>query len=178
MRSFIITIAMLASASLQVGCLNRALDGATPRRELANAQPSAEELIEQMLGALATKDPDALRSLRVTEAEYREILMAGNVPEGQPLRPPSKELADFAWGMLDEKSRYYEASLLQEYGGRDLAPKAVDYEDGVERFANHTLHRQLRLKLEDKATGAEVELDTGSIVEVAGHYKFASFVKD
>ena len=68
-----------------------------PLRTLENAEPSAEQLIDQFLGALARKDPDALRRLRVTETEYREILMPTSVPVGEPLRRPTKEFADLAW---------------------------------------------------------------------------------
>jgi hypothetical protein len=172
------TFAMLACGGLIIGCLGQAPDRSPTRPGLANAEPSAEQLIDKFLGALARKDPSALRNLRVTEAEYRDVLMAGMVPEGQPLKPPSKELGDFAWGLVDTKSRYYEQSLLAEYGGKPLRRKAVAYEDGEKRFANHTVRGQLRLILENEAGGGEVELGTGSIVEVGGRYKFASFVRD
>ena len=150
----------------------------TPERTLAHAESSADDLIHKLLEALAKKDPDALRRLRVTEAEYREILLPGNVPEGQPLHPPSKELADLAWGLIATKSPYYEAVMLKNLGGLELEVESVDFEDGVKRYANHVLHRHLRLRLKDAATGSHLELQTGSIVEIAGRYKFASFIAD
>jgi hypothetical protein len=172
------TFVMLGCGVALIGCLGQAPDRSQPAPRLANAEPSAEQLIDKFLGALARKDPSALRNLRVTEAEYRDVLMAGTVPEGQPLKPPSKELGDFAWGLVDTKSRYYEQSLLAEYGGKPLRRKSVAYGDGEKRFANHSVRRQLRLILENEVDGREVELGTGSIVEVGGRYKFASFVRD
>jgi hypothetical protein len=175
-----------ATILLTVGCaiamvayLGQALGRPGSPEQLANAEPSEAELIDRFLGALERKDVDALRRLRVTELEYTEILMRGGVPEGRPLKPPpSKALADLAWGLVDTKSRYYEQNLLAEFGGRTLRRKAVTYEEGEERFANHTVRKQLRLMLEDQAAGKDVVLATGSVVEVAGRYKFASFVRD
>lgn len=178
MRMTVINLVALACGALLWGCLGTAGERPTSEATLMNAEPSAEQLVDRFLGALAVKDPDALRKLRASEAEYRDILMPGTVPPGQPLRQPSKELGDLAWGLVDTKSRYYELSLLAEYGGRRLRRKAVSYEDGEERMANHTVHKQLRVKVEDEATGTEATVETGSIVEVAGRYKFASFIRD
>lgn len=174
----LIGVLMLACGPLVFGRSDTAPGTGGTVRALADAEPSADQLVDRFLGALAGKDPDALHRLRVTEAEYREIVMPGTVPEGQPLKRPSKEFADFAWGLIDTKSRYYEQSLLQEYGGRRLRLKATAYEKGEKRFAGYTAREQLRLTLEDETSGTEVRLATGSIVGVAGRYKFASFVRD
>lgn len=173
---FLIGIVMLACGTLAFGRLEHAPDATT--RQLTDAEPSARQLIDRFLGALARRDLNALHRLRVTETEYREILMPSSVAEGQPPRQPSKEFADLAWGLIDEKSRYYEQNLLYEYGGRDLKLRALTYSKGEKRFAGYTAHQQLRLKLEDTASGAELTLGTGSIVEVAGRYKFVSFIRD
>jgi hypothetical protein len=169
---------LLATTCLLAVVVGGLVRASTPERTLTHAASSADQLIDKLLGALAKKDPDALRRLRVTEAEYREILLPGNVPEGQPLRAPSKELADLAWGLIETKSPYYEALLLKKFGGLTLRVEEIGFEDGVMRYANHVLHRQLRLKLTDTASGSHLELDTGSIVEIAGRYKFASFIAD
>jgi hypothetical protein len=174
---FILGLVTLTCATLVFGRTAQ-MPEPGPLRALEDAEPSAEQLIDQFLGALARKDPDALHRLRVTETEYREILMPTSVPEGQPLRQPSKEFADLAWGLLDEKSRYYEQSLLVEYGGRQLRLKDVSYAKGEKTFAGYSARQQLRLILEDVISGGELELATGSIVEVAGRYKFISFIRD
>jgi hypothetical protein len=149
-----------------------------PLRPLEDAEPSAEQLIDQLLGALARKDPDALHRLRVTETEYREILMPTSVPEGEPIRQTPTEFADFAWGRLDEKSRYYEQSLLFQYGGQQLRVKGMSYAKGDKKYAGYSAHQQLRLLLEDMVSGDQVELATGSIIELAGGFKFVSFIRD
>src|SRR5688572_4163033 len=79
--------------------------------ELTNAFSSPDGLIDAFLRALERDDPDALRRLRITEAEYREIILPGSVREGQPLRRYPKEAADFAWSHLDTRSAYHELAL-------------------------------------------------------------------
>jgi hypothetical protein len=176
-RLIVLGLVMLTCGTSVFGGTQRMPDPG-PLRTLEDAEPSAEQLIDQFLGALARKDPDALHRLRVTETEYREILMPTSVPEGQPLRQPSKEFADLAWGLIDEKSRYYEQSLLAQYGGRQLRLATVSYDKGDAKFAGYTARRQLRLALEDVISGERVEIATGSIAEVAGRYKFVSFIRD
>jgi hypothetical protein len=178
MRKRTSTLLALGCAAAVAAYLGDAFGGPAPPARLTNAAASEEELIDRFLGVLERKDPGALRSLRVTEAEYREILMPGGVPEGRPLKRPSKALGDLAWGLVDTKSQYYERALLAEFGGRTLERTAVTYEKGEERLANHTVRKQLRLQLRDEATGKEVVLGTGSIVEVGGRYKFASYIRD
>jgi hypothetical protein len=173
-----LTSLVIPCGVLLSGCFGTPPDERMPAATLTNADSSAEALIDRFLDALAAKDPDALRTLRVTEAEYREILMPGNVPPGTAPRRPSRALGDLAWGLVDTKSRYYEQALLTEFGGRRLRRKAVGYEDGEAHMANHTVHKQLRVKVEDEAIGTEEILETGSIVEVAGRFKFASFIRD
>lgn len=145
---------------------------------LSRAFASADALTHEFLRALERDDPDALRRLRVTETEYREIILPGSVHEGQPLRHYGKAVADYAWSNLDTRSRYHEQALLQSYHGRHLTVKAVEYEKGVGRYANHTAYRQLRLTLAESKTGQRVRLGTGSIVEIGGRFKFISFIND
>ena len=145
---------------------------------LSHAFASSDALIHQFLRALEKDDPDALRRLRVTETEYREIILPGGVREGQPTRHYRKDIADYAWSSLDTRSWYHEKQLLYGYRGRHFTVKAVEYDKGIGRYANHIAYRQLRLTLEEPKTGKEVRLGTGSIVEIGGRFKFISFIND
>ena len=170
--------AALLCGALLVVHVDRTSDTTTAHAKLVDAAPSSSALVDRFLTALAAKDPDALHRLRVTEAEYREILLPGSVPEGQPLKTLTPEFADFAWGRLDTRCRYYEQYLLERYGGRRLTVRRSTYEKGETRYATYTAHRQLRMELEDETTGEDGELATGSIVEVDGGFKFISYIKD
>lgn len=151
----------------------------TPARAeqtLEAASPSVEGLVGRLLDALAKKDLEALRRLRVTESEYKGILLAGHVPVGRPFREFPSDVVDFAWKTLNTKSLYYERYLLEQYGGRAYELKDVRFERGTAEFAGYRAYKQLRLSL--ISDGSPVELATGSIAEVGGQYKFASFIRD
>jgi hypothetical protein len=144
---------------------------------LVNAAPSEEELIERFLQAVADNDRAALGQLRLTEAEYREIILPGNVDPGQPFRMYPEEVSKYAWQNLNTRSLYHEDSLLVSYGGRTLSVKAVEYENGSKTYASYKARKRLRLSLVD-ADGSEVQLATGSIAEIDGQFKFISFIRD
>lgn len=138
---------------------------------------SQRELIDDFLKALESKDEHALRSLRVTEAEYRDIIIPGNVDPGQPPRVMAANWTDYAWANLNDRSSVHEQRLLFEDGGHPLTLESVQFEGGEKRYAGYTAYRQLRLKVRDPS-GTERELRTGSIAEVAGKFKFISFIRD
>ncbi len=151
---------------------------ASPRFD-ASAPSSQQELVRQLLKALRAKDEGALRRLRVSESEYREIILPGHVEPGKPLRRLTKEWADYAWESLDVKSHYYERFLLESFGGKTLELEKINYgkEEKELTYATYTAYPQARVALVDD-TGKKVELETGSIAQVGGKYKFISFVRD
>jgi hypothetical protein len=171
-RRRVVGIAVL-SASLLAGT---GVTLATSTPVLRHAASSPEQLIERLLEALEAEDGGELRKLRVTESEYKRIILAGHVPEGAPFRTFPDEVSDYAWKTLDTKSLYYERHLLNHFGGRRWTVKTVDYDKGSARWAGYQALRQLRLRLAGDDT--EVELATGSICEVEGHFKFVSFIRD
>ena len=117
-----------------------------------------------------------LRRLRVTESEYKDVILAGTVEAGQPLRTWPPEVVDYAWDTLNTKSLYYERYLLHELGGKHYEFKDMTFAKGVTDYATYRAYRQLRLTVTDK--GSSAELATGSIAEVEGRYKFISFIRD
>ena len=151
-----------------------AVDGPSTLRGGAS---SADELIGRFLRALHDKDREALRRLRVTESEYREIVMPGHVAVGTPLRKQPEDVSEFAWQLLNTKSVYYEATLLSEFGGHGYEVQGVEYERGTQSYATYTAHKQLRLTLR-RDDGQEVELRTGSVADIAGSFKFMSYIRD
>jgi hypothetical protein len=144
---------------------------------LENAAPSPDALIERFLEALRQKDRAMLHGLRVTEAEYVNLIMAGSVEPGQPLRQWPEKANRYFWSGFDEKSRYYELYLLGEYGGHAYRIKSMEFDKGTKTYATYEAYRQLRLVLEDE-TGKEAYLATGSIADVGGQWKFISFIRD
>jgi hypothetical protein len=148
-----------------------------PRPALRNASASVEELIDRFIKALAAGDRRALSRLRVDKAEYLRLILPGTTEPGQPPKRYSSDVRRFAWDMLDNRCRFWESTLLNTYGGRDLTIDRLEYREGVKRYAGYTAYRQLALDVRDPS-GAAQELRTGSIVEIDGRYKFISFVRD
>lgn len=148
-----------------------------PRPGLEDGAGSTQALIDSFLRALNAKDATALRGLRVTETEYRNLIIPGHVPPGQPPRPLTPEWRDYAWGNLQTRSHYNELRLLQEFGGRELVVKDVQFEGGEKRYAGYRAYSQLHLTVQ-KPDGETRELRTGSIAEIGGKFKFISFIRD
>jgi hypothetical protein len=148
-----------------------------PARKLQNSAPSIEVLVERFLAAIAAQDRQALHHLRVTEAEYLETILPGNVPKGQALRDWPADVKRFYWNLLNDKSAVYEAHLLTVFGGRRYRAKSMAYDKGTQEYATYNAYKQLRLELED-SEGTSMRLATGSIAEVNGKFKFISFVRD
>jgi len=168
-------VVILAPVATGAGTANSS--DATHRR-LENASPSAEDLIRRFLEALDNKDPAALRHLRATESEYRNIIVPGTVAPGAPPRHYREDVSRYFWGTLNGKSAAYEKNLIDTEGGRGPTKvKSVSYKKGTTRYADYTAYKQLRLVVEN-GSGEKREIWTGSIAEVDGQYKFISFIRD
>lgn len=144
---------------------------------LADAAPSIDELLARFTKALADNDKRALTRLRVSEREYLDVIMPGNVPPGEPPHTMPARKAEFFWELLDTKSAYHEQNLLNEFGGHRWKITSTRYERGTREYASYTAHRQLRLGIEDES-GRSADLATGSIAEIGGRFKFISYVRD
>jgi len=141
---------------------------------LTGGAPSIDTLLDQFLAALAARDAQAMHRLRVTEKEYREIIIPGTVKPGEPLREVSDLNSQFFWSMLNQRSEDVGRGIMKRWGGHTYTRKALRFTRGNRQFAAYTAHGDVRLQVEDErhATG---ELWVGAIAEVAGQYKFISF---
>ena len=139
-----------------------------------NGAPSVDALLDELLAALAAKDEHGLHRLRVTETEYRQIIIPGTVKEGEPPRKVDATPSEFFWRMLDQKSQDVGRVLIQRFGGRHYTRKELTYTKGVRKFAWYTALGEVRLRIENE-DGDDDVLRTGSIAEVNGRYKFIGF---
>lgn len=172
-------IGAIAAATVLLGVAvageaDQKVDTPVPQVRLTDATSSPQELIDAFLHALETKNLDGLHRLRVTEAEFKDIILPGFVPPGEQPRTYPDYYTDYAWQRIDSRCYYYERFLLAQFGGHHYTVKDARYAKGTREYATYRTLKQLRLTLD--ADGKEVHLGTGSIVEVSGRYKFASFV--
>ena len=86
------------------------------RVPLANTFESPEALSQAVLQALAVRDPDRLKSLALSETEFREHVWP-ELPTSQPRRNVPFE---YAWGQMKQRSDGSLAGTLGRYGGKPL----------------------------------------------------------
>src|SRR5262249_27818032 len=145
---------------------------------LQHGQRSIDALITRFLDALQQKNWKALRRMRITESEYKQVILPGSVPPGQPLKTYRSDVSDYFWRVMNTKSAFTEQYLIATLGGGGpVEVKQMEYKKGRQDFARYTAYRQLRL-LVVSPTGREGEIRTGSIAEVDGRFKFISFIRD
>jgi hypothetical protein len=147
------------------------------RARLTGGASSIDELIDRFVAALASGDRDRVEGLRVTETEYRSILIPGSVKPGEPPQVLSEDGLEYFWAEMSQKSAAYREAILARFGKRALTPVRHSFEKGEREFAGYKAYQRLVLVLRDDQ-GAEHELRTGSIVERDGVFKFASFIRD
>lgn len=150
---------------------------AIPRLRVSGGAPSMEDLISRFLEALRAKDRGALEQLRFTEDEYRQVIIPGFVPEGQPPQVVAADASKYFYESMNTRSFYHLAHLLKAHGGKPYELQRYTFDKGSQKLAWFTAYRRLKLLLVDEA-GNEVALQAGSIAEVDGHFKFASYVRD
>lgn len=164
------------SASSPVAPATVTTTAATSAKAFDGGATTLDELVHQLLDALRKNDKPALHALRVTENEYRDIIMPGNVEPGQPPQDIRTDVADYFWGSLNEKSLIYELYLFEQFGGRPYTLVEAK-NSGEHQWAGFKSYRRLRITVKDEQ-GAEVEIATGSAAELDGHLKFISFIRD
>ena len=171
-----IALGVVASAGCNSSAGAAAKSSRAESGRLKNGAPSVDALVDRFLQALRNKDKARIHDLRVTEDEYRSLILPGSVDEGHPRWRYSDQESGYLWGMINQKSIYTEANILAAWGGRSLKLKSVKYRGGTKKYADYTAYKQLSLMLEDDKSN-EDELRIGSVAEVDGVYKFISFVR-
>lgn len=167
----------LVAATVGRAVLSSEPQPAAPTLRLRDGEPSIDSLLEKFRQALAAKDKTLLRRLRVTEEEYRNVIMPGSVDPGMPRAEYSQQASEYFWGVLNGRSIYVEAGLLHDFGGMDFQIESVDYRKGVKEYRDYKAYKQLTVSV--KRPGEEAEpMRIGSIAEIDGQYKFISYVRD
>jgi hypothetical protein len=144
---------------------------------LSGGASSVDELLAKFVAALEANDGAALEALRVDETEYRKIIMPGSVKPGQPPQKLSAAADQYFWESLDTKSRYGGRALLAGYHGRKYRVTDVTWIKGVDEYAWYRCYDRLQLTMVDEG-GEEHMLDTGSVADVDGRFKFISYIRD
>lgn len=138
---------------------------------------SVEDLLARFVEVLEANDSDGLQNLRVTEREYRQLVVPGNVQKGEPAQMLSAEASEYFWQLMDQKSQHFQELLLVRFGGEPYTIKTVQFEKGHKEYAGHQAWRRLALLVTDEH-GTDRLIRTGSIIERDDRFKFVSFIRD
>ncbi|MCK4305065.1 MAG: hypothetical protein KAY24_12575 [Candidatus Eisenbacteria sp.] len=114
---------------------------------------SAEGLARQIIRHLNRNDPGALHGLRVTYAEFTEILW----PEFPQSRPATNIQSTDAWFFLTRTCASGVNGALDEWGGGDLHFNGFSFDDGLIRYTNFDAISGVHIHA-CKPSGIEMEL--------------------
>jgi hypothetical protein len=145
---------------------------ASPRR-LVNARPSAEELARSLLTALALRDGDKVKALRLTREEFCRYIF----PELPSSKLPNVT-CDFVWDQATIKSLGGFVKMWPRHEGRRYELISLRFKDGTDTYRTYKVHKETHLLVRDEK-GWEHELRLfGSMLEMDGQFKLFSFVID
>jgi len=148
-----------------------------PATRLQHGASSIEGLIDDFVRAINEKDKARLRQLRVSQDEYIGVILPGSVEPGARKPQYNQEETEYLWGIVNGKSIYAEAGLLESFGGHHATVTGKEFRKGTTKYADYTAYKSLVLTLKDD-NGTEATMRIGSIAEVDGQFKFISYARD
>lgn len=157
------------AALLALSCVMAACRG-TPA--LAGGKESREDVAVAVLNAVSGQDRAALRSLALSEDEFRNHVW----PTLPAARPERNLPFSYVWGDLRQKSEHHLSSTLARHGGRQYELVSVRTAGAATQYGKSVVHRDTALKVRDER-GHEQEIRLfGSLIEQGGRWKVFSYV--
>lgn len=142
-------------------------------RHLANAYTSAEALAKHFLAALASKDTESIKLLRLTKQEFCDYVW----PDLPSSRLPNVS-CDWAWDQATLNSLSGLTEMLARHENKKYEFLSLRFAKGTETYPSYKVHKETWLRVRDE-TGKESELRLfGSMLEMDGKFKLFSFVID
>lgn len=168
-------LVLILAAAAAAGCHAFRKPGTAVRFQGA---PSVESLLDEFVAALAARDEAKMHSLRVTEAEYRDVIIPGSATVGQQLQGPvSDKKFQYFWGMLNTKSRDVGVVIMHDFGGRPWQRARHWFTQPPRQFSGYEALGEVRIAVTD-GSGTTGTVRTGWIANVDGRYKFVGFEYD
>lgn len=150
-----------------------------PKPSIQGGFASERELIDAFLVALRDADEDALRDLMFTREEYRDRIIPGSVPPGQPWRDWPERVRTYQTDEFYAKNLFYLQVLIERFGGRKLTIKDTRFTEGTRRYDAYSARGELRIAVDMETKEIEsTVIRLGWIGEGDGRYKFLGFRAD
>ena len=141
---------------------------------LSNTFESPEALARAVLAALSEKDLPRLRTLPLSEAEFRAVVW----PELDTSRPERNVPFEYAWGQMKQHSDGSLGGTFDRYAGRPLRFVRARFTGETTSYQSFVVMRESEIVAADE-TGRELVLRLyGSAMVKDGRYKLFSYVVD
>ncbi|HWI19137.1 MAG TPA: hypothetical protein VNT81_15390 [Vicinamibacterales bacterium] len=141
---------------------------------LAQTFETPDALARAVLDALARRDVAALRSMALSEAEFREYVW----PELPVSRPERNVPFDYAWGQMNQRSEGSLGDTVGRYGGRPLRFVSTRFTGDTTTYQTFSVMRASEIVATDEGGKDLVLRLYGSALQKDGRYKLYSFVVD
>lgn len=141
---------------------------------LSHTFESPDALARAVLEALGSRDAARLRSLQLSENEFRDHVW----PELPTSRPERNVPFDYAWAQMKQRSDGSLGETLGRYGGKTLRLVQTGFTGETTIYQSFSVMRESEIIAADEA-GRELILRLyGSAMLKDGRYKLYSFVVD
>jgi hypothetical protein len=144
---------------------------ATP---LANTFESPEALAQAVLTKLAQRDLAGLRTLPLSESEFRDHVW----PELPTSRPERNVPFDYAWGQMKQRSDGQLDTTFARYAGQSLQLVRTGATGETTTYASFAVRRDSEIIAVDEAGRQLVLRLFGSVLVKDGRFKIFSYVVD
>lgn len=141
---------------------------------LANSYASADALASAVLDAVARRDANALRSLGLSEQEFRAHVW----PELPSARPERNLPFSYVWGELRQKSEAGLQVTLASHGGRRYELTGVRFSAAATKYPRYVVHPESVFVVQDSQGSEQQFRLCGSMLEKDGKWKVFSYVVD
>ena len=165
---------LLLAAVLATAACSAPAEPTRTSRSLSHTFDSADALARTVLDALAHNDSARLRSLALSEAEFRDHVW----PELPASRPGRNVPFDYAWGQMKQRSEGSLQQTVARYAGKRLTFVRTRFTGDTTHYQSFAVQRESEIIAADE-TGRELVLRLyGSALVKDGRYKLFSYVVD
>jgi hypothetical protein len=167
-------IAVAAALVAAAACGGASAPPRTPPAPLSHTFESPEALAQAVLAALADRNLDRLRTLPLSEQEFRDRVW----PELPASRPERNVPFEYAWGQMKQRSDGHLQTTFGRYAGRTLRLVRTGFSGETTPYATFTVRRRSEIVATDDS-GRDLVLKLyGSVLVEDGRYKLFSYVVD
>jgi hypothetical protein len=165
---------VLAAIPVMAACSAPAEPTRSAAAPLTNTFDAPEALAQAVLAALSSADLERLRSLPLSEAEFRDHVW----PELPTSRPERNVPFDYAWGQMKQRSDGHLQQTFARYARRPLKFVRTRFTGETTTYATFSVMRESEIVATDD-TGRDLVLRLyGSAMVKDGRYKLFSYVVD